>query len=265
MKFGRKPAVRTLKSLRSALALARHLDPLGKPPAASGDWTKAVDQQAGPEGWRMFKNDAVGDCVYADTAHTLMLRTANAGKIVIPTDDDVIAAYSAGTGYNPADPSTDQGADENKACADLVSVGFLGHHAESTASVDPGNLDHVRWCVQLFGHCRLGIYVTQRMMEQFDRGEPWGTGGRDRGPVLGGHDVPLVTYDRMFHAVTWGKMHPIHPDFFGRYGFCEEAHAELFFDWIKEAGTAPNNISLADLVADLKHVGGMEEWPPVPA
>src|ERR1017187_9365750 len=54
-------------------------------------------------GWKMLANDIVGDCTCACFGHMLMMWLAHAGILVVPTDVEILAFYSAGTGYNPAD------------------------------------------------------------------------------------------------------------------------------------------------------------------
>lgn len=246
LRFGRRPPRHTLRTMRSALILARSLDPLGPAPVKSNDYVSAVTVP-----WGIMGNDSLGDCVCADTGHTLMLRTANASSVVVPTDQDVIALYEAVGGYDPKDPNTDQGCDETTMCQYLESTGFLGHKCDASAMVDPANLDHIRWCVQLFGHCRLGINFPAFAMNQFNAGQPWDTpaAGADT-TIEGGHDVPIVEYDGdFFHVVTWGKLQAMTPAFFKVY--CEEAHCELFTDWIRANGTAPSGFNLSQLVNDL--------------
>jgi hypothetical protein len=244
LKLGRKPARHTRRSLKSALVMARALDPLGAPPPASNDYTAAVKVP-----WGMFANDRLGDCVCADTAHALMLRTANASSIVVPADSDVIALYEAVGGYVPGDESTDNGCDETSMCEYLEKTGFLGHRSDATGAVDPQNLDHLKWCIQLFGTCRIGVDLPRSAMDQFEAGEPWDV--RGDGAILGGHDVPLVKYDGagMFYCVTWGRLQPVTPAFVLKY--TEEAHAELFFDWVQAQGVAPPGLDLDDLAKKL--------------
>lgn len=244
LKLGRKPAIHTVRTLRSAIVMAGALDPLGPPPAASNDYTIAVKVP-----WPMFLNDKLGDCVAADSAHTLMLRTANASSIVIPTDDDVTRLYEAVGGYVPDDLSTDQGCNETSMCEYLEHTGFLGHKADTIGSVDPANLDHIKWAIQLFGSCRIGLNLPQSAMDQFNNGEPWSVSGDDT--IIGGHDVPLVKYalDRIY-CVTWGYLQPMTPEFLVKYN--EESHVELFSDWVRSQGTAPSGFDLADLEEKLK-------------
>lgn len=250
MKLGKAPAEHSLRTMRSALRMASFLDPLGAPPATC-DYYRAVEAQAGQD-WRMFCNDQYGCCVWADTAHALMQRTANAGSIVYPSDADVLAAYSAVTGFDPRDPSTDRGTSETAACQWLMSTGFAGHKSAGTAMLDPRDLDHVRWCISIFGTCRLGLYpLPQSAMDQYDAGQPWTWVANS--PSVGGHDVPLVGYDEnWFYCVSWGRRIPVASAFITAY--CDEAHAELYPDWVRAQGTAPNGLDLAQLEVDLRAI-----------
>lgn len=244
LKLGRKPARHTVRTMRSALVMARALDPLGAPPTVSNDYTAAVTVP-----WKMLGNDSLGDCVCADSAHSLMLRTANTGNIIIPTDNDVISLYEAVGGYVPGDSSTDNGCDETSMCEYLEKTGFLGHKLDATASIDPHNLDHIRWCIQLFGSCRIGIDLTQSAMDAFNNGQVWDA--NDDENSLGGHDIPLVKYDKnLFYCVTWGQLQPVTSAFIVKYN--EEAHAELHFDWTQNQGVSPSGFNLDDLYSKIK-------------
>jgi hypothetical protein len=260
MKLGRRPAVHTRRTMRSALALARALDPLGTAPPASNDYVAAVNAATGGN-WQMLGNDQYGCCVEADDGHFLMLRTANVGKIVTPTTADILALYSAETGFNQADPNTDTGTDETSDCQYMVTTGLLGHKADGTAMVDISNLDHVRWSIQLFGSCKFGINLPQSAMNQFNAGQPW-TVVADDGGIIGGHDVLGVKYDgTMFYAVTWGKLQPVAPPWILKYA--DEGHALMFADWIESTGTSPSGFSLAPLLSDLSEIG-VDQPPPSP-
>lgn len=231
--------------MRSALVLARALDPLGSAPVVTTDWSAAVKVP-----WGMMGNDSLGDCVCADTGHTLMIRTANASTVVVPTDADIVALYEAVGGYDPTDPSTDRGCDETAMCQYLEATGFLGHRSDGTGMVDPTNFDHVKWCCQLFGHCRIGFNVPSYAMDQFGAGKSWDLDAGGDQTIVGGHDVPIVHADRdLLYCVTWGKVQAMTPAFFAK--FTEEAHAEVFGDWIKQGGMAPSGFNLDQLAVDL--------------
>jgi hypothetical protein len=251
-KLGRRPAIHNRRTMRSALALFKALAPLGSPPTVSTDYVSAVMKQS-PGGFGMDLNDSLGDCVIADSAHQVMLHTANAGTIVIPTDQDVLEMYSAVGGYIPGNPSTDQGCDETAACQYLESTGLCGQKSAGTAMVDPTNLDHIRWTVEIFGACRLGIVVDQQMEDEFSAKEPWTIAADPNDSTAGGHDVPIVQYDSQYaYVVTWGGLQPVAWSLIANSAFLDECHAEVFTDFIGATGTTPGGFDLATLMQDLQ-------------
>lgn len=242
--YGRNPAVHTRKSMRSALLMATTLDALGPPPSASNNYTSAVKVD-----WGMLDNDTLGDCVCADTAHTLMLRTANASQIVVPNVLQVVALYGAVGGYVINKPETDNGCSEAAMCQYMVTTGFLGHKASAVGMVEPSDLDHVKWCIQLFGSCRIGLNLPGYAEDQFNSGLAWDVSASGQ-QYTDGHDVPLVDYrDGVFTCVTWGKAQTVTPAFLNKY--CDEAHVELFGDWIRAQGEAPSGFDLTDLTTKM--------------
>ena len=253
-KLGRRPAVHNRRTMRLAIAMHKALDTLGTPPATSDDYVTAVTSQSS-SGWGMFLNDQLGDCVCADSCHQVMLHTANVGTIVIPTNQDCLALYEAVGGYKPGDPSTDQGCDETAMCAYLEATGVAGQKSAATGPIDPTNLDHIRWSVQLFGACRLGIIVDDQMETQFSSGQPWTTPAAANDSSAGGHDVPVVRYDQNFaYVVTWGALQPVAWSLMAQSAFLDECHAEVWPDFIAATGNAPNGFDLAQLLGDLGSV-----------
>lgn len=245
-KLGRRPAVFTRRSVAGASLMRASLTRLGAPPSASVDRVSAIPA------WGQMGNDELGDCTCADTAHALMLRTAATGTPIVPTDEQVIALYSAVSGYVPGNPSTDCGAVEADICAYLKQNGFLGHKSDNWVNLDPADLDGLRWSIELFGTCRLGLNLPNSAIDQFNAGQPWDVVASDDGSA-GGHDVPLVRYDDdNFWCVTWGRLQPIKAAFLRQY--LEEAHAELYFDWIAANGRSPGGLDLATLASDLNAI-----------
>ena len=251
MKLGRQPAVHTKRTMRLALAFHRALATLGTAPTASDDYVSAVMKQS-PQGWICWWNDSLGDCVCEDSGHELMLHSANAATIIIPAAQDILQLYEAVGGYNPSDPSTDQGCDETSMEQYLMSTGLCGQKSVATGPVDPTNMDHLKWAVQVFGACRLGIAVTDQMMADFNAGNPWVTFS---GNVEGGHDVPIVKYDSSYaYVVTWGKLQPVAWSLVANTNFLEEAHLSVWPDFISAGGTTPAGFNLQQMVDDAQAV-----------
>ena len=82
-------------------------------------------------------------------------------------------------------------------CQYLVDTGFLGHKANATGNIDPANLDHIKWCIQLFGLCRIGLNLPVYAENQFLAGQDWDVSTQGD-QSTNGHDVPLVGYQGNF-------------------------------------------------------------------
>jgi hypothetical protein len=268
-KYGRRPARYTYASLARAIVMSRHLKSLGPAPAASPiDYTVAVTNQAGSAGWGMDGNDQWGDCTCASSAHQKMVRTANAGKIVIPSMTNVMYLYAVMNGYTGSATNlaaieayataNDNGADELTLEQYLEHTGWMGNKLTGFANLDVTQLDELKWGQIIFGATRLGVNLPTTAMDQFNAGQPW-----DYVPgaqLDGGHDVPIVKYDADYvYVVTWGQLQPVTYAFMAaQYDdgtpYVEEAHCELDAEWLEKSGTAPDGLDLAQLTADLSAI-----------
>jgi hypothetical protein len=225
--------------MRLAIAFHLALATLGKPPLASDDYVTAVTKQS-PSGWMCWWNQQLGDCVPEDSGHDLMLRTANAGSILIPTAQDILGIYEAVGGYKPGDASTDQGCDETSMEQFMMSTGLCGHKSSATGPIDPTNLDHLRWAIQIFGGFRSGIWVNQEMESLFASKQPWETPADLNDPNAGGHDMRFVHYDGdYFYGVTWGGLQPVAVPLVQQSAFLQEAHLGVYPDFVRTGGTNP--------------------------
>jgi hypothetical protein len=255
--LGRNPFIVTAKTRARAAILKAALDPLGPAPATSPGYSALVDKLVSGD-WGMDGNDSVGDCTCADPAHRLMIWSSQgAGKIVIPTADETLALYSAITGYNPSDPSTDQGSELPTVAAYLDSTGFtVGgqvYKEDGYGMIDPANVDHWKWAITLFGCCPIGISVQQAQMDQFNAGVPWDY--VPGSPIVGRHDVLLVEYnpDGSAMLVTWGKRWPATAAFMDpKNGIVNECVPVVSHEFVTAAGTAPSGIDLTQMTADLQ-------------
>lgn len=249
MRFGRTPARYSPRAVLGAQLTSKHLAALGAAPATTFNWTIAVG-----DNWQMFGNDRYGDCVEADTAHHLMVRTANAGAMVTPTTADVLQLYADVTGFDPTTDAHDFGTNESDMCDYLGRIGFLGHKSDTNARIDYTNHEFVKWACQLFGACRIGLQLPQYAMDQVQAGKAWEYSIFYPHTPIGGHDVPIIYADpNWLYSVSWGKIQPMSWRFFDT--FCDEAHGEVFEDWIRQTGFAPNGLDLSALIADLQTLG----------
>ncbi len=181
----------------------------------------------GHDAWGMLANDKYGCCVWSGGAHESMLLNMEVGNIV-PFDDAGVLGDYASTGFDPADPSTDQGTDVQQAANYRRTIGLLDakdnrHKIAASLGLTPGNVSHLWQALYLFDIVGIGLQLPASAMDQFDKGQPWDvvTGS----PIEGGHYVPMIAKRDMLYIVTWGKLHPMTLRFFST--FCDEARTYL--------------------------------------
>lgn len=186
--------------VRHLMAARQLLAALPEAPDAR-DWTQALTLPCGVMG-----NDALGDCTAAGVGHIIQAWTANNGAEKTPSDAQVIAFYSATTGYNPADPSTDQGGVEADVLLGAKTIGLGGFKIDGFAQAQAQNLPELRQVVNTFGGAYIGLALPKTIESQTDVWEVDLAQGEnaERGS-LGGHCVVVEGYDRGgFWILTWG-------------------------------------------------------------
>jgi hypothetical protein len=204
----------------------------------------------------MMDNDQIGDCTCAAAGHLIMEWTANAGKkMVTPTDKQIVAAYSAVTGYNPVTGANDNGANEIDILNYWRQTGIAGHKIGAFMALEPSNHNHVMDSVYIFEGCYIGVQLPKSAQPQVQNHQPWSV--PPGGPVgdgapgsWGGHAIPVVAYDaRGVTVVTWGALQTMTWSFWEVY--CDEAYAILSKDYLTGKSTTPEGFSLKQLQADL--------------
>jgi hypothetical protein len=254
---GRLPAEPARPHLKFAVALTPELPA----PPASDDWLTPVPADA----WGVLGNDEVGDCTCAGVAHKRIgdVYLNQEHTVLGVTTAQTLALYSAVTGYNPADPSTDQGA----VCQDVLDYwrkrGFLGERIIAFAKVDISNETELRQAIHLFGQVYAGFAFPSTAMDQFNAGETWDVvrGARNEG----GHCVTLGAYDKNgLECVTWGKVQKLTWAFFRKY--FDEAWVIISPDMIDPAtGRDIQGLDLYALGQDFAALTGQKNPVPAPA
>ncbi|HEX3820929.1 MAG TPA: hypothetical protein VHW45_11370 [Candidatus Sulfotelmatobacter sp.] len=206
--------------------------------------------------WGMMENDQIGDCTCAAAGHLLMEWTANAGKkMFTPTDKQIVAAYSAITGYNPTTGANDNGAVEIDVLNYWRQSGIAGHKIGAYVALEPSNHIHVMDSVYIFEGCYIGLQLPISAQAQVQNHQPWsvppgGPTGNGKPGSWGGHAIPVVAYDsRGVTVVTWGALQVMTWSFWETY--CEEAYAIVSNDYLTGKKTTPQGFNMTQLVADL--------------
>jgi hypothetical protein len=174
--------------------------------------------------WKVFGNNLYGDCVWAGAAHEHMLINKIVhGKDVLFDDKCVLGDYSAVTGFNASDPSTDNGTVVREALAYRRKVGIVDskgvrHKIGAYVALDPKNWQHLQEATYIFGSVGIGFEFPASAMDQFHKKQPWDVVSGSK--IEGGHYVPIVgsvhSADQAT-ALTWGRRQPFTRAFYERY------------------------------------------------
>lgn len=237
------------------LQLADYIDTTVLPPAPPAkDWGGKIPAQ----GWGMMLNDKLGDCTCAAAGHLIQDWTSNDGQELTVTDQDILKAYEKVSGYDPTTGANDNGAVEIDVLNYWRKNGIGQQKIDAYVALEPGNIDHVKDSINLFGGCYIGLSLPVSAQRQRTWTiPPGGPTGQGAPGSWGGHAVMLVAYNpRRVSCVTWGAVKQMTWSFFTTY--CDEAYAVLSIsDWLK-GGPAPNGFDLQALQSDL---GALSDHP----
>lgn len=203
--------------------------------------------------WGMLGNDIVGDCVFAGAGHEHMIWSAEGGKLITFTELDIISDYSAVTGYDPRDPSSDRGTIVREAMKYRKNIGMLDSEGirrkiNAYISLEPGNTDELLDALWLFGAVGIGIVVTDSAMKQFHNKKPWSVPLFPSSPT-GGHYIPIVAYRNYLYCVTWGTLQPMTLSFYKKY--CDEAWVMLSEDMFGDDKITMEGFNFEQLQSDM--------------
>jgi hypothetical protein len=209
------------------------------------DWTEGLS------GFGEMLNNQIGDCTCAGAAHSVqtMSAVANPPMHTIP-DANVLEAYQAITGYEPADPSTDTGACLLDVLKYWRKHGIGDHKIAGFVQVSPQNMEHCQAAIELFGglYSGAGLPITAQSQEVWDV-TPEGISGRGAPYSWGGHCIWIPAY-APFKCITWGLVKVISDAF--AVAYIDERWAVLTEDFINKATAAsPAGLKFQQLQDDL--------------
>lgn len=239
MKLGRK----AIKTDSRTLALGDYLKPSLPPPPPAKDWT------CGIVNWGVMMNDKLGDCTIAGCAHAIQVWSACLGKETTVGDNTVLSFYEKWDGYNPADPTTDNGGIELDVLNNWRKEAIDGHDLFAFTAPKFSNLVQIRQAISLFG----GVYIGLALPVTAQNQDVWDVvsngGANAKKGSWGGHCVFVPKYDEhTFTCITWGGLKTMTVAFWKKY--CDESYALLGEDWLSEKGS-PEGFAKDQLLADL--------------
>jgi hypothetical protein len=253
-RLGKKPA----QPARRQLLLSPHMINLPAPPASVDYGLEARGAQ-----YPMYGNDQLGDCVEAGIGHQIGQYTLHAtGTEALFTTDQIVGEYSAITGYNPADPNSDQGTYTQDAMTYWRKSGFVGHQIVAFASLALTNLTQVMQAIELFGAIGLGFNFPESAMDQFNAGRPWEV--VPGSSLEGGHYVHVLGYDvNHLNTRTWGAKQLMTWAFYQAYA--DEAWVVITPEMADAAGSNTfSGIDLYGLGQDFAQLTGQANPIPRP-
>ena len=219
----------------------------------------AVDRSDASFAWGMLANDTLGDCVIAMMMHSIEAFHLDADTPVPGfSDADAIAAYEAITGYNPANPKSDQGTNEGQAMTYWQHTGLRCsaddsiHTIATTVAVNPTSIDERRRAIWEFVALQYGLALPLSAQGQTE----WSVTdpkleGNAAPASWGGHGVPAVSYDSENETViTWGADLVMDEAF--ALAYLQEAHVVVTTEMLSRSGTSPAGIDWDSLIADVQ-------------
>lgn len=241
MKLGAKPTP------ASTLAKVPYIHNYFEPTAAPliPDQTR---YSAGMHGeWGDLGNIDYGCCIFAGWGHYKQSVSSNAkGRPVTVTTDQVLDWYSACTGFNKNDPSTDNGAYAVEALNFFLRIGEI----EAYGRVDVTSPDHKARALNIFG----GLYTVLAMPKAWQGKSVWSGGPNQSGIWApwswGGHCVftPDNNSSMTLTGVSWGDLYDITED---AAPYMPEAYVIVTKEWLETDGDTIQGFKLDELKQQL--------------
>ena len=248
MKFGRLPSAP--EKLARRLMLRDYLDRDVLPAIPS-----SVDYTQIGQAWGMLLNDSIGDCTIAGAGHADMVADYYGEKVAANiTDAQILAAYEAITGYNPDDPSSDQGANLLDVLRYWQRAGIGDQKAGPYVAFDATAMQHWQAVTFLFGFAYIGVWLPKTVTDPLESGQviDW-TDTSDPVTQDAGHCVIVAGYDATgLDVVTWGQV--IHMSWAFAAKYVDEPYAVILPNW--GTGKEPVGLNVSQLQADLAVVQG---------
>jgi hypothetical protein len=262
--LGKLPVTAERREVMRALAFEKYAATLPAPPQNCG-WIDRVANNL-----NILGNDKYGNCVEAAGFHAIQRWTAYASTELVPTTAEALAAYTAVTGFNPNDPSTDNGTDPLQFLkywkSHGLTIGGKLHKIAAFAAINPLNRTHIQQSAILLGGVFTGLQlpIAAQTPVAGVNGKPcWAYPGNTTGAnnipgSWGGHMVDLFGYgvdvkgNQGTGIDTWAIQYDMAYDFIGAYS--DEMWAIVTEDFIEKDGKSPSGFDLKGLLADLKLV-----------
>lgn len=248
--LGKLPSRHDPRTLRMSRYLTGPVTPAPSSRAWAPEWLR----------WRLYRNDKIGCCTIAALGHITQLWGAASGfNDIGPTEDEVISAYRAISGYDPERPETDRGANMLDALNHWRKNGVGSHKIYGYVKLDAGDRAQIMAAINLFG----AVYVGAQLPKAIQGRPVWtapGNATMHREEWLpgswGGHAMASHGYTGSgIFLATWGET--MHASWQWLMDYCDEIYAVLGAEWADEKHASPGGFTMDVLREDLQRVAAM--------
>lgn len=206
-------------------------------PAAPARYTAYLDSVAD---WILGQNDRYGDCACVCPANIILALTTLALVKRRLSDAQILAFYTLVSGFDPNDPSTDNG------CVVLdvllkwhtagIAYGDGVDRIDGYANVDFRDHEKVRQIIAFIGPIDLGVNLPNGWMNA----ATWDVSTAGVG-IAGGHCITAIGYTEAGPLiVSWGQVFTVTWAAWDQ--FVMEAHIVLSRDALLASGRNPANV-----------------------
>jgi hypothetical protein len=178
------------------------------------------------------------------------------GKEITEPNSDVVALYSASTGYDPSNPLTDQGGVEQDVLTYLLNTGApIGDGTQRDkilgfVEVDIRQIDDVRRAIYDCGIAYVGFTVPKWLMACDEVPPVWDYQPNADNSDDGGHAVIISGYaPDGFDVISWGRKYFMTIAFFLKT--MDEAYAVADRAWIAATGQTPAGLTLLEIESQM--------------
>lgn len=161
---------------------------------------------------KMFFNNIYGNCTSAGLGNSLLAVTSLFGTTLDIPETCAVDFYSESTGFNPADPSTDQGGYEPLVLQYALTNGYPTKNYRFRpiwGSCPVGNRKVIANAINMLGVVYIGVTLYQEDEDAISNGQRWTVNPNGNMSVVGGHCVLIWGYTGLgdndwVKIITWG-------------------------------------------------------------
>lgn len=201
------------------------------------------------ESWLSYGNEQIRNCVPAAAAHMVTCWTSHTSQQArIPSVEDVNAAYSRESGYDPVTGANDRGCEVWKWMGSWEANGLGINKCRRSATIPGKSRNDLKLGIYWFGSCMIGFDMPISAQGQMETWEvPVGGATGDGKPgTWEGHAVAAVGYNKdHLIVISWGRVIKVSWSFYETYN--DESYVVLSNDWVTENSPSPSNKDFAVL------------------